>query len=295
MFDLDEVVIVSQPKEVLRLRRQPLSSSVLSGRDLNNIGVRDLTDLSAYVPSFVMPSYGSRLTSSVYVRGIGSRVNNPAVGIYIDGIPLVSKNSFNFHVYQLDRVDVLRGPQGTLYGMNTEGGLMRLYSKNPINYQGTDISVGMGTHFYRNVEAAHYGRSGDNFAFSVAGFYGGQNGFFRNSVTDRRADVSNEAGAKTRLSAAVKGGSNDEFHNHNDVGGFVLAVDGTVPVIVDPGAEYYSGRSFSSRRYESNLNNSFGHSVPRINGELQIAGKKRLAVRELLLGWRDVLQYRFGK
>lgn len=81
------------------------------------------------------------------------------------------------------------------------------------------------------------------------------------------------AGAKTRLSAAVKGGSNDEFHNHNDVGGFVLAVDGTVPVIVDPGAEYYSGRSFSSRRYESNLNNSFGHSVPRINGELQIAGK----------------------
>ena len=199
VFDLDEVVIVSQPKEVLRLRRQPLSSSVLSGRDLNNIGVRDLTDLSAYVPSFVMPSYGSRLTSSVYVRGIGSRVNNPAVGIYIDGIPLVSKNSFNFHVYQLDRVDVLRGPQGTLYGMNTEGGLMRLYSKNPINYQGTDISVGMGTHLYRNVEAAHYGRSGDNFAFSVAGFYGGQNGFFRNSVTDRRADVSNEAGAKTRL------------------------------------------------------------------------------------------------
>lgn len=81
------------------------------------------------------------------------------------------------------------------------------------------------------------------------------------------------AGAKTRLSAAVKGGSNDEFHNHNDVGGFVLAVDGTVPVIVDPGSEYYSGRSFSSRRYESNLNNSFGHSVPRINGELQIAGK----------------------
>lgn len=80
-------------------------------------------------------------------------------------------------------------------------------------------------------------------------------------------------GAKTRLAAAVKGGSNNEFHNHNDVGSYVLAVDGSVPVAVDPGAEHYDGRSFSARRYESKLNNSFGHSVPRINGQLQIAGK----------------------
>ena len=80
-------------------------------------------------------------------------------------------------------------------------------------------------------------------------------------------------GTKTRLAAAVKGGSNDEFHNHNDVGSYVLAVDGNVPVTVDPGAEHYDGRSFSARRYESRLNNSFGHSVPRINGQLQIAGK----------------------
>ena len=70
-----------------------------------------------------------------------------------------------------------------------------------------------------------------------------------------------------------RGGSNDEFHNHNDVGSYVLAVDGNVPVAVDPGAEHYDGRSFSARRYESKLNNSFGHSVPRINGQLQIAGK----------------------
>ncbi len=81
------------------------------------------------------------------------------------------------------------------------------------------------------------------------------------------------SGTETRLAAAVKGGSNDEFHNHNDVGSYVLAVDGNVSVAVDPGAEHYDGRSFSARRYESRLNNSFGHSVPRINGQLQIAGK----------------------
>ena len=199
VYDLDEVVIISQPKEVMSLRHQPLSSSVFSGRDINNLGAHGLSDVAAYVPSFAMPAYGSRLTSSIYVRGVGSRVNNPAVGIYVDGIPLVSKNSFNFHTYQLDRIDVLRGPQGTLYGMNTEGGLVRLYSKSPMKYQGTDIRLGLGTHFYRNIEASHYVKTSDSFAFSVSGFYNGQNGFFRNSTTGRRADASDEAGGKTRM------------------------------------------------------------------------------------------------
>lgn len=199
VFDLDEVIVVSQPKEVSGLRHQPLSSSVFTGRDFTNLGLRDLADLSAYVPSFVMPAYGSRLTSSVYVRGIGSRVNNPAVGIYVDGIPLVSKNSYNFHTYQIDRVDVLRGPQGTLYGMNTEGGLVRIYSKNPMKYRGTDVRLSVGTHFYRNIEFAHYHDIADNIGFSVAGFYNGQNGFFHNSTTGRRADSSDEAGGKVRF------------------------------------------------------------------------------------------------
>lgn len=199
VFDLDEVVIVSQTKEVLRLRQQPLSSSILTGREINSLGIRDLCDLSGYIPSFSMPAYGSRLTSSMYIRGIGSRVNNPAIGIYTDGIPLVSKNSFNFHTYQLDRVDILRGPQGTLYGMNTEGGLIRMYSKNPMKYQGTDVNLGIGTHFYRNIEAAHYHKASNRLAFSVAGFYNGQNGFFRNITTGNRADLQNEAGGKTRI------------------------------------------------------------------------------------------------
>jgi len=199
VHDLDEVVVVSQPKEVLRLRQQPLSSSVFTGHDMTMLGVRDLTDLVGYVPSFSVPAYGSRLTSSMYIRGIGSRINNPAVGIYIDGIPLVSKNSFNFHTYQLARVDVLRGPQGTLYGMNTEGGLVRMYSKSPMDYQGTDVHLGIGTHLYRNIEAAHYQKLGGNVAFSIAGFYNGGNGFFKNTTTDERADSYNEAGGKARF------------------------------------------------------------------------------------------------
>ncbi|MBQ8989910.1 MAG: TonB-dependent receptor [Prevotella sp.] len=199
VVDLDEVVVVAQPKEQVRLRLQPLSSSVFGSEQLQQLNVRDLSQLSQYVPSFTMPAYGSRLTSSLYIRGIGSRINNPAVGVYYDNIPLMSKAAFNNHFYMLDRVDILRGPQGTLYGQNTEGGLVRVYSKNPMNYQGTDIRLGIGTGLWRNVEVAHYHRPSDKLAFTVAGFYSGLKGFIDNANFDEKNDKTNEAGAKVRL------------------------------------------------------------------------------------------------
>jgi len=183
----------------MRLRQQPLSSTVLTGQEIGSLGVRDLREISDFVPSFVMPNYGARFTSSIYVRGIGSRVNSPSLGIYVDDIPLMNKSAFNSHVWQLDRVDVLRGPQGTLYGINTEGGLVRQYTKNPMRYQGTDVNLGIGTRFYRNIEVAHYNKVNDQFAFSVAAFYDGTNGFWKNALTGERADDMNEAGGRLRL------------------------------------------------------------------------------------------------
>jgi len=199
VVDLDEVIIVAQPKEQVRLRQQPLSSNVFGAAEMQRLNVRDLSQLSQYVPSFTMPAYGSRLTSSLYVRGIGSRINNPAVSVYYDNISLMSKAAFNTHFYMLDRVDILRGPQGTLYGMNTEGGLVRVYSKDPMNYQGTDINLGIGTGFYRNVEVAHYHRPSERLAFSAAGFYSGQNGFIDNQNFSAKNDKANEAGGKGHL------------------------------------------------------------------------------------------------
>ena len=199
VVDLDEVSVIAQPKEQSRLRQQPLSSSILDATAITSLGVRDIRELSRYIPSFVMPEYGSRYTSAAYIRGIGSRANDPAIGMYVDGVPLLSRCLFNSHMYEVERVDVLRGPQGTLYGMNTEGGLVRIYSKDPFQHQGTDINLSLGSHMYRKAEAAHYHKISDKFAFSAAGFYEGQNGFFWNETTGNRADKYNEAGGKLRL------------------------------------------------------------------------------------------------
>jgi iron complex outermembrane recepter protein len=223
VFDIDEVVVVSQPKEAFRLRQQSLSSTSVGGFQIQKLGTRDLRELSSYIPNFVMPNYGSRLSSAMYVRGIGSRVNSPAVGIYLDGIPVMSKSAFNLHHYQTSRIDILRGPQATLYGQNTEGGLVRIYSRNPFEYEGTDLKVSYGSRYYRNVELAHYHRINDHLAFTVAAFNDAQKGFFRNTNTGNRADKYDEAGGKIVLKAKLNRGWNVDLlanYQYVDQNGF---------------------------------------------------------------------------
>jgi hypothetical protein len=83
-------------------------------------------------------------------------------------------------------------------------------------------------------------------------------------------------GENAQMAAVFKGGNNGEKHNHNDIGTFVI-LRGGVWLAVDPGGETYSRRTFSGQRYEGELLNSFGHPVPRINGKLQVTGKKAAA------------------
>ena len=199
IVDLDEIIVVSEPKDLHLLRQQPLSSTLFSATEMKQLNLRDLRDVSAFIPTFVMPHYGSRYTSSMYVRGIGSRVNSPAVGLYLDNVPVVNKSMLNFHVYDVDRIDVLRGPQGTLYGQNTEGGLVRMYTRSPLNYQGTDVNLSFGTALYRKAEMSHYNKVNDHLGFSLGGFYQGQQGFIDNSTTGDHADKFDEGGARARL------------------------------------------------------------------------------------------------
>ncbi len=200
---LGEASVVASAREHVALRMQSVSSSTLTEGLVERFGASSLTEAAGLVPSFAMPTYGSRLTSSVYVRGIGSRVNSPAIALYQDGIPVMSKTAFNTHLYDLERIDVLRGPQGTLYGQNAEGGLVNVWTRNPLNYSGTDVRLSLGTRLHRVAELSHFRRFGENVGLGVSAFYSGTNGFYRNQADHSRADRSNEAGAKVRLAARL--------------------------------------------------------------------------------------------
>lgn len=199
VIDIEEVIVIATPKENNRLRQQPLSATSFSQGDMRNNSVTSVKSLSGLVPNLFIPDYGSKLTTSVYVRGIGSRINTPAVGLYVDNIPFIDKSAFDFNYSDIERIDVLRGPQGTLYGRNTMGGLIRVFTKSPFSYQGTDISLGAAT--YNNYKASvnHYHRISDKFAFSAGAFYEHEGGFFENVArNNEKIDKCDEVGGRMR-------------------------------------------------------------------------------------------------
>lgn len=198
-ISLDEVEVVSMVKENTAMRQQPSSVSLISKQQLELEHITSLKGVSALVPNFFMPDYGSRLTSAVYIRGIGSRINTPAVGMYVDNVPYVDKSAFDFNFFDIERVDVMRGPQGTLYGRNAMGGIIRVYTKNPFSYEGTDVKVGYATaDNHRSISATHYQTVNSKFAFSGGGYYEGGDGFFKNAFTEQNADKIEAGGGRIR-------------------------------------------------------------------------------------------------
>ena len=198
VVDVEEVTVIAAPKENRKLRELPAAVTLLSQQEMRNAQVGTIKGLTSVVPNLFIPDYGSRLTSAVYIRGIGSRINTPSVGLYVDNIPYIDKSAFDFSYADVERIDVLRGPQGTLYGRNAMGGLIKIHTKSPFSYQGTDFRAGAGTHNAYNASLTHYHRLSERFAFSAGGFYDYQGGFFRNALIRRKADKGQTAGGRFR-------------------------------------------------------------------------------------------------
>ena len=199
LVDIEEVVVIATPKENRKLRELPAATTVLSQKDMQANQVNSVKRLSGLIPNIFIPEYGSKLTTSIYIRGIGSRINTPAIGLYVDNIPYIDKSAFDFNYSDIERIDVLRGPQGTLYGRNTMGGLIKVHTKSPFTYQGTDIRMGAATYNDYNVSLTHYHRISDQFAFSTGGFYEHTGGFYQNSArNNERVDKGNAGGGRFR-------------------------------------------------------------------------------------------------
>ena len=224
VIDIEEIVIIASPKETSKLRQLPASVSLISQKEMQTNHITSLKSVSSIVPNFFMPDYGSRLTSAMYIRGIGSRINTPAVGMYVDNIPYLDKSAFDFNFYDIERIDILRGPQGTLYGRNTMGGLVKVHTRSPFSYQGTDVKLSYGSgNNHRSASLTHYHRVSDHFAFSAGGYYEGEDGFFTNSFLNKKVDDMQAGGGRIR---AIWLASNDwkfDFnvnYDYTDEGGY---------------------------------------------------------------------------
>lgn len=203
-YNIGEVVITSSTKETNDLRNLPGSVSILSPQAVNTYQINSLKDINAFVPNLYMPNYGSKLTSAIYIRGIGARSSGQSIGLYVDNVPYLDKSTFDFEFNDIQRIEVLRGPQGTLYGRNAMGGIVNIYTLSPLDYQGTKVLVSGGNYGAVKGKLSLFRKITDNFGFSVSGYYDRNDGFFMNEYTNKKADKEQSAGGRAKLDWKIK-------------------------------------------------------------------------------------------
>ena len=201
-----ERVQVTAIKQGLVLRHQPVAASVVGRERIERQGIRSLKDAASLVPNFHMPDYGSRMTSSLYVRGLGARIDQPVVGLNVDNVPYMNKDAYDFDLADIERIEVLRGPQSTLYGRNTMGGVINIYTLSPLTYEGARIGMEYGSGNTWRVRASSYFRIAPDVGVSVAAHYGSSDGFYTNDFTGHKCDWERSGGGRFRVQWAVRDG-----------------------------------------------------------------------------------------
>ena len=225
-YKLDEILIKS-PKYNRNIFEVPAAATMLPARFIENNKVENLTDVSAFIPNFFMPDYGSKLTSPVYIRGVGNRINTPSVGLYVDDIPYFEKSAFNFDFFDVERIEVLRGPQGTLYGRNAMGGLINVITSSPQPERHTTLSVDYGNYNQIRTAISHNQPIGEKFAL-LANFHQTHNdGFYTNMYNNSQVDKLNSYSGRLKLNYNVsekfKASANVQYENSKQ-GGYPYAL-----------------------------------------------------------------------
>lgn len=197
-YELDEVVI--RDFKTTRKDLVPLSRTAMSYRQLTNQQITGVRELTAIVPNLYMPNYGSRASCPVYIRGIGSKSDGSGVGFYVDGVPYYEPLSFDSDLGDVASVEVLRGPQGTLYGRNAIGGIININTHNPLDYQNTRIRVGYGRYNDIRTQVSNYTKLSDKLGFSFGALYHHNNGSFYNSFLEEKIDRMDETEERIGLS-----------------------------------------------------------------------------------------------
>ena len=203
---LEAVDIVSSVKISDDEASNAYSTTSLRRADLEHRHISSVKELSAIAPNFYQPDYGSRMTSSMYVRGFGSRIDQPVVGMNIDGVPVMNKNNYDFELFDIDRVQVMRGAQGLLYGRNTSGGAINLYTMSPLNFQGKRFTLEYGSANNVRVKASHYAAPTRSFGWAVSLLYNHSDGYFLNHELGKNCDGGDNGAVRLRLQWLPAGG-----------------------------------------------------------------------------------------
>lgn len=196
LAQIEEIVVTAQRREQ-SIQDTGLSISAFGGDDLEDLRIQSPQDLSSQVTNLDMTSQLGGQNVAVTMRGIGlNDINSnisPSVGMYIDEVFLASPAMLGFSLFDLERVEVLKGPQGTLYGRNTTGGAINFVTKKPGNELEGYLRAGYGNYAAMEGEGAVTIPISENVSSRLAGTYDRRDSYYTNLSRGRLGDVTTYA------------------------------------------------------------------------------------------------------
>ncbi len=196
-----EVMTVTAQKQEENVQEVPISISVFNDQTIEDKKIESMFDLADFVPNFTMLDFGGAGRNAPSMRGVNAPGTTMSVstGMYIDGVPVLSVLGYQDPVIDVERVEVLRGPQGTLYGKNAQAGVINIITRQPDNefrgkistqansYLSTETGDGLGGSLIASVSGPLIK---DRLFAGFSGKYMQQDGFMENTYTgDSASDI----------------------------------------------------------------------------------------------------------
>ena len=194
-------IIVTAEKQATSVNKTPIAITALAGDKLLEQNVKSVADLTGIAPNVQIHTIGVDSYVGVSIRGITNTdygaAANPAVSTYVDGIYVALPQGFASEIYDLDRIEVLRGPQGTLYGRNATGGNLNVVTADPKWAFGGMADLSYGSYNDVLAHAVVNLPVSDTFAVRVGGFFHRSDGFWNTQgTTARNYGAADDIGAR---------------------------------------------------------------------------------------------------
>jgi iron complex outermembrane receptor protein len=194
-------IVVTARRTEEKLQRVPASISAFNARALDRIQANDTTGLQGAVPNLnIVQGRGSSNATNIYIRGIGQpdalQTFDPAVGVYVDDVYLSRIRGNQLDLLDVDRIEVLRGPQGTLYGKNTIGGAIKFVTRKPGQQLVANGSIALGSFDQLELKGTLSGPLSEGIAVGFSFIRSRHDGYVKDRVLDRRYNDKDSVGMR---------------------------------------------------------------------------------------------------
>ena len=195
---LQEIVVTAQ-RRAQNIEDVPISVQVLSNRDLTSLGIKSTQDLGQITPNVtILSPIGQGNQPLITIRGVGlndfDTNNSGPNGVYVDDVYISAPSAQSFALFDLQSIQILKGPQGTLYGRNTSGGALVFTSNRPTDDYTGDLHVEYGNYNTSQIVGAFGGPIAEGLTGRISLVVNRSDGYFKNAFTGDNIDnVSNEA------------------------------------------------------------------------------------------------------